>query len=283
MSSRRFLTRLFAACSGVVELRALPSTARVWAPVNDWSRLGPFITTQVAAEQDLYVGIATRRDSSSGRADNLAELPAVWVDLDAPLAALTERFRDFPFPWSLLVRSGLYHHGYLILRESLDLTVPANLSRAASVLRRLSGYCGGDDRCADPARVLRLPGTYSFKYDEARPVTLIAETDAVVNLSELEDFLPREIIRRNEMQIEASIPCGARNDTLYLVGRSLRCRGVAVPVIDRTLRVLNEVHCERPLPDAELRALLRQVLTQPDRPDFVGPRPRPVVHLRSDS
>ena len=83
MSTRAFLDRLFSTCTGgVVEVRALPSGQRTWAEPGDWAALGRFITTQVRAGQDVGLGIATRVDSTSGKTENLRELPALFVDLD---------------------------------------------------------------------------------------------------------------------------------------------------------------------------------------------------------
>jgi hypothetical protein len=267
--TRRFLDHLFADVQHPIELRAWTPADRVFTTPGHWQPFGRFITHHVNAGRSIAVGIATRRDTSSGTAANLAELPALWVDIDSPPATVAALFDGFPFRWSLIVHSGLNVHAYLKLREPLDLQIPGNLHRAASILRRLSGYCGGDDQCTDPARVMRLPGTFNRKYGRPRPVVLAEHSDAVVNLEELEDFLPQEIVRANQMEIERAIPTGLRNDTLYRIARSLRARQIPIPAIDTTIRILNDIHCDEPLDEPELRALIQHACFQPDRPDFV--------------
>ena len=150
---RRFLDALYRDCTGgVVECRALPSGQRTWTTPGTWAPLAPFLTAQAAAKQQLYVGVATRRDTSSGTAGNLHELPAVWVDFDMPPADVAPRLAAFPFPCSLTVHSGYGAHSYWRLREPWDVREPAALARAASVLRRLSQHLGGDERATDPSR-----------------------------------------------------------------------------------------------------------------------------------
>jgi hypothetical protein len=170
---KRFLDLLYRDCTGgVVECRVLPSGRRAWATPGNWAPLGPFLTEQVAARQDAYVGVCTRRDSSSGTAANLSEAPAVWIDFDKSRAELDARLERFPFKPSIVVGSGNGFHLYWLLREPHPLRESADLARFASILRRLCGALDGDDRACDPARILRLPGTLNFKYDAPRFVTL---------------------------------------------------------------------------------------------------------------
>jgi hypothetical protein len=279
MSTRRFLDRLFDHCDGgVVELRALPSTRRAWAVLGAWSSLGQFITTEVNQRENVYIGVATRKDTSSGTTDNLAQVPALFVDWDCSPADARARLAGFPFPVSLLVESGLGLHGYWVLKEPIDLHEPGKVHYTASLLRRLSAYLGADDRATDPARVLRLPGTVSYKYGEPRAVTLVHDNGQLVNSAEFDDFLPREVVRQNRMVLEASITAGARNDTLYSLARSLRAKRLGRPAIEAAVETANRTQCEPPLEDDEVRKLINHVMTQRDRADFVPPSPITIIH-----
>ena len=167
--TRAFLDRLFGDVIGHVECRAWAPADRMFTAPGAWQPFGPFITRHVNAGRSVAVGIATRRDTSNGTSANLAELPCLWVDIDKPPAQVRALFDGFPFRWSLVVHSGLHTHVYLRLREPLDLQVPENFARASSALRRLCAYCGGDDQCTDPARVMRLPGSLNFKVRPTAP------------------------------------------------------------------------------------------------------------------
>lgn len=267
---RTFLDVLYADCPGVIECRALPSKARQWAAHGSLEPLGAFLDAQVAANQNLYVGVATRRDTSSGTISNLCALPAVWAELDRPPAEVEARLRAFPFEPSLVVHSGYGVHAYYKLREYADLREPGVVARVAPVLRRLCGALGGDDRATDPTRILRIPQTYNYKYDTPREVILASVTAATVNLSELEDVLPAEVIVDNAMTIE-SIPKGTRNDTLHRLGRRLRCAGRTLPELQQELESINQQWCQPPLDQDEFRRVVHSVWVQKDRADFVPP------------
>lgn len=275
--ARRFLDQLYASCSeGVVECRALPSGRRAWAQIGNWAVFVPFLQAEAAAHQDLYVGVATRRDTTNGTTANLADLPAVWTDLDMTPTEAATRLATCPIQPSLVVESGLGVHVYFRLREPLDLREPANISRASSVLRRLCQHLGGDDRACDPARILRLPGTYNTKYDAPKLVRLTGCTEVAINLSELEDVLPDEVVVRNEWTIQG-IPKGSRNDTLFRLARSLQCQGRSLPEIFREVETVNRQYCRPPLEADELKKIVNHVAVQKDRPDFERP-PIVIIH-----
>src|SRR5262245_44761636 len=104
MSSRHFLDRLFETVDGgMVELRALPSRRRAWTPPGQWAALGRSISTWVNDEDNVYCGIATRKDATSGTTENLRQLPALFVDFDVPPVEVSRRLDGYPLPASLLV------------------------------------------------------------------------------------------------------------------------------------------------------------------------------------
>ena len=139
-----------------------------------------------------------------------------------------------------------------------------------AVLRRLADYLHGDGTATDISRVLRLPNTLSFKYADPRPVTVLEQHDTAINLGELDDFLPGEVVRHGELVSESQLFEGRRNDVLHALIRSLRHRGLPVRVIVRVLDVVNADWCDPPLPAPELSTLLHYALVAPDRPDFIA-------------
>src|SRR5258705_11524482 len=76
-----FFSELFAQCDGVIELRAFPSETRCFAGLGDGHRGGQFIA-QRGAEDDVYMGVATRRDASGGTLAHCRHLGALFVDVD---------------------------------------------------------------------------------------------------------------------------------------------------------------------------------------------------------
>jgi hypothetical protein len=271
VSTRAFLDRLFAHCTGgAIELRAFPAGARAWTTPGAWSALGAFVTAQVRAGQNVALGIATRHDTKNGTAANLRELPAVFVDLDAQPAKARPQLERLPFRPSWLVGSGAHVHAYYLLREPVDLANDTERAQALAILRRLAAHVEGDGQAAEAARVLRLPGSVSFKYGEPRPVTVLDESATVLNLSELDDALPGEMLRNGRRVLANRLRQGHRNDTLYGLIRSLRFRGLPPRVIIAALHTVNAEWCEPPLAGAELHTLLGHALHQGDRDDFLA-------------
>ena len=58
-------------------------------------------------------------------------------------------------------------HPYWLLTDAIGLWVDTASTRA--LLRRLAHAVGGDICAAEPARILRLPGSQNHKYDPPRP------------------------------------------------------------------------------------------------------------------
>ncbi len=167
---------------------ALPN---LYALPGRWSGSGgastPSLDREVRAEREVYVGIATRRDTSSGSASNLLQLPAVRLEYDhatarLPMGAVADR--AFPFPVSLKVLSGGGMGASWYLREPLDVTTIAAQVRVTSVLRQR--YCGAARRgpdATDAARILRLVDTANHKYGgEPRPVVFETVASCALNL-----------------------------------------------------------------------------------------------------
>jgi len=280
MSTRVFLDRLFETVSGgMVELRGLPSRRRAWTAPGDWTPFGRPISTWVSDEDNVYVGVATRQDASNGTTENLRQLPALFVDFDVPVSEVSRRLTDYPLPVSLLIDSGAGVHAYWCFREPLDVSTTAGVHQAAALLRRLSAHLGGDDRATDPARILRVPGTFNFKYDAPRPLSILHCNGASANPADFDDLLPAEVVRRNLMVVATVFEEGRRNDCLYNLARSLRARGLGPAAVTAAIETANQDQCVPPLPAEELHALLRHVWRQPHRADFSGVQPTvQIVH-----
>ncbi len=158
---------------GLLELRALPSKVQDFFSPCDFESIERFIVEH--SHENVYFGVATRRDCSSGALANCGALGALFVDIDSTSAPEARaRLYRFPLKPSIVVASGGGLHGYYLLREPIDLQAPGEAERAKSLLRRLARALGGDLSAAEPARVLRVPDTWNHKYTPARPVTIEA-------------------------------------------------------------------------------------------------------------
>ncbi len=167
------LDALFKPGDGLVELRALPSKARIFVEPGDTEKILQFIERN--QDQDIYFGVAARKDASSGRMNNCSTVRAIYVDIDfkdfdSPDEARNQ-LDNFSLTPSFLVHSGGGLHVYWLLDTPLN--VQHDAAKCRNLLRRTARAVGGDIAAAEPARVLRLPGTLNHKYDPPREVHLV--------------------------------------------------------------------------------------------------------------
>jgi hypothetical protein len=277
LSALRLFADMYADCAGVIELRALPSTSREFVqPAETSAAVARFARAHHA--ENLYFGVALRRWPEVGLPNRGAlidcvALPGLFVDLDfkaAPVEQAREAVRRFPLKPSAVVRSGGGAHLYWLLREPMEL--PAEAPRARDLLRRLALHLGGDITSAEPARILRIPGTLNRKYTPPRPVVL-AQLDSARRFNPSDfDFLPGEPEARGDGASRFALPeqirAGERNTTLYALARSLKGRSLGEPEIVVTLNEVNRGRCHPPLDEQEVRAIAHHAATQPDRPNF---------------
>lgn len=123
------------------------------------------LITSIGQRTDVYVGCAPRVRRSGGRAD-VAATALLWVDCDTPESSLA--LRSFVPAPAMIVASGTGEnaHGYWPLIE------PLSIKQVEQSNRRLASALGADQRCAEAARILRVPETLNHKHQPPRPVEL---------------------------------------------------------------------------------------------------------------
>jgi hypothetical protein len=269
-----FLQTLFADLTGLLEIRALPSTARTFCRLNDSHTLTAFLGDHL--RENLFFGPGTRHDATSGTLENCVELPALFGDFDFkdhPEQDVRKALAEFPLPPSIIVNSGGGLHAYWLLNEPFDLRIEPDRQRARNLLRRLAIYLHADLNSAEPARVLRVPGTRNFKYDPPRDVVTEAfDQERRYNDDDFDTLLPVEPLtngQRPAFHMPEAIPNGQRQDTLYRLARSLKVRGLSNPAILAALREENRLRCQPPLDEAEVLDTVHHAMTQADRPEFL--------------
>jgi hypothetical protein len=162
---------IFSHCAGLVEFRAFAgggTAGRLFCDHRDIGRIRRFMLDH--REHAVYFGVATRRDTASGKLENCRHLGALFTDVDfkvTPESDARARLSRCPFPPTCTVRSGGGLHAYWRLREPLELPDEAELAKRQLV--RLATALGGDLGAAEPARVLRLPGSFNVKPEYGAP------------------------------------------------------------------------------------------------------------------
>jgi hypothetical protein len=263
----------------LVELRAFQAgrrddaVTRLFAAPEDLETIERFILDGLHRRRDLYAGLAARRDPTSGALGNCTTLAVVWADIDfkqIPEVEARQRLAAFPLAPSMTIHSGGGLHPYWALSDPLE--VHAHEGPLRSILRRLALRFGGDLSAAEPARVLRIPGTMNFKYQPARRVLLEADPlpGRRILLNDLDQFLPPEASasgpgERFRAPAEPVGP-GERNQFLYRLARSLKSRGLSRQAILAAAWVSNHDLCVPPHDDDEVVRVVDHAWSQPDRP-----------------
>ena len=193
----RFFSALYSGQSGILELRTVPLEQtheqrlicwrlRDFVPVIDGKfnvrRIDRFIKETTARRMAAYFGVALRTPASAkdrkGDAPHCQTLTALFVDADFKHLGEVEtrrRLADFPIPASIIVNSGGGLHPYWLLRHPLDLQ--RDYRGAQSILRRLAKGVADivDESVSEPARILRIPGSFNFKKAYGDPRAVVVE------------------------------------------------------------------------------------------------------------
>ncbi|GHG11743.1 hypothetical protein GCM10017783_25060 [Deinococcus piscis] len=220
---------------GVIEERFIKAgrTRKGWLSWPELKGLGSAGDTHGA---DAYFGVARRVDTSSGGVGNLLPLDCLWFEIDLGDLAHLPRFggmskaellqaspelledlkgrlmgevldtcEAFELPPVAIVDSG---HGLHVYLRTEDTFSP---KEAKQLLLALAETFDADTASAEPARILRQPGTLNLK-NPARPlpVNLVyAEPEARVSTEALERILtatPAAQAQRDEVQRPTPAP-----------------------------------------------------------------------------
>lgn len=153
----------------------------------------------IGQHADVYVGCALRIRPRGTRKD-VAPTALLWADCDdARSLAVARAFVPEP---TMIVASGSVDHAhvYWALTGTLE---PDELE---DVNRTLAEALGADKRCADAARILRIPGTWNYKPKPPEPVELIHHSEARHDRRDILAALPS--IDRSQRDVR--IQTGAR-------------------------------------------------------------------------
>ena len=164
-----FLKTLFANCTtGYLTLSAIHpdgkhATPSRHIPVHDETGLLIALRDLLKANEQgwgAFFGVATRQADLGrwrrGGQSDVSELPALFVDLDIPVAEAMRRLRAHDPPSSCVVASGGGVHAYWFLDQPTS-----DWDRAAHALQHLRQRLGSDRSC--DSQLLRLPGSLNTK------------------------------------------------------------------------------------------------------------------------
>lgn len=194
MNARSFLRTVFAGVEDgyAVGFDLHGSRTAYGVPVTDTDELARWV---VVADALYSVGVysAPPVDGSRGVVDDVRAITMLWADVDTDAGSHSRAapphghalavLQGLEIPPSLIVDSGGGLHAYWMLREPWELYDTREREDAREVVRTLQRAVSikmgwAIDDLSDLARVFRVPGTVSRKYDPPRPVRVVGGTKA---------------------------------------------------------------------------------------------------------
>lgn len=260
MNLHDFWFGLFRGQEGYLDVRAFrqdkrdPLTWRI--PVADVAAIDEVL--QKHADRNLYFGPTLRKTDANGTKENCHPLRLLFADFDfkdVSEAEARQRLGAFRLQPSALLHSGFGLHVYWLLSE------PVEHDAAKKLLRKLAETLGADLGSAEPAHVLRVPGTRNYKYDPPRDVVLETLTPLCYSVEEFTKALglaPATPTHAPTKRRSAEIHVD-RNIALTRLAGALRRQGLDFDAILAALRKHNAEHVHPPVDDQELKQIVRSV------------------------
>jgi len=171
-AAAHFLEYWFHGCEGLVELRYKRDDHMIqeFFSIDSLANMAHRSVALSSEGCEVYFGVSTRFERK-GRKQSVAQVPGLFADLDfdpfeaGGIDALERLDRFKPQP-TAVVHSGNGLHCYWRLKIPL-LPTPTTQAMVRALVREL----GADPAATDLSRVLRVPGSWSWKRDA--PVKLL--------------------------------------------------------------------------------------------------------------
>lgn len=214
---------------------------------------------------NVFVGTLLRTSYGHGDAAHTEDMTSwLWSDVDkkrgATFGDLLGRISHYP---QMIVDSGHGWHLYWRLETPVPVTV------AQGAMSVLADRLGGD-RVGDASRVMRLPGTLNNKDDDAMPVRLLRYDPTFTHrFSEFD--APDPVVPRGSGEWENTegwtlspedapkFGEGERNAGLTRLAGAMLFKGMGDDALEDALLAENEVRCDPPLREREVRQIVRSV------------------------
>ncbi len=222
-----------------------PNRNKYW-PANDLDNAAVWVVKKADAGHDMYAAIAPRSEKS-GKKAAIEQCWLAYADVDSPEAHA--RLEELPCPSFTIASGGAGNmHAYWRLES------PVSADGLEMITKPLDAHLSaGTQHVFDASHILRIPGTYSFKYNDQRPISYLSDTD------EDEVYEPAEIIESDTEPTDARTDrSGDRNlsgvtyegenrgHKLCQYAARLRLLGIVGDDALADLLTYNQNHCDPP-------------------------------------
>ena len=246
----------------VVNVRGFGSDVPVSSKNIQWDAEGftfaEHLDQLLEAGSNAGFGVAVRKDlNEGGGASNLLHTRALWVDIDDPdisIESIDQRAEEngYPLP-HYVIRTGGGVHLYWILADKHMLDTQDARRDFSKRLRLLAQAFEGDEKCCEPARIMRAPGTPNMKAhypEDDRPQCHV------------ERRLEVEKLMATDFRNEAPISHGGRNNAVFNKVRHFRDNGLGQDQALPLAKGWNGANCVPPLSDHEIETIVGSVYSR---------------------
>jgi hypothetical protein len=226
------------------------------------------VETELAKQHDLgsffCVNLLGEQKNDKGHLrheSNVLRPLACFADFDTgTLEEQVEKILHSPIEPSAIVKSGRGYHLYWFL----TLTAREDLKKWTAIQKSIAKHFGSDEAVSDPARLMRLPGSWHCKGEPVLVTLDKCDPTLRYDLSEIEIEFPivKEKKRGVETLLDSPTKEGGRNvGATKVVGSMLanypttKWEKIAYPLIESW----NEEKCVPPMSKVELRSLFDSI------------------------
>lgn len=178
-------------------------------------------------------------------------------DLGTPEQQL-EKISTSPIQPSAIVKSGRGYHLYWFLHD----TSKEDLTRWTKIQKNIAHHFGSDEAICDPARLMRLPGSYHVKNNPVEVLLEVCDENLRYSLDEIDlefDDAPQSKLNNAVVNaLTTDAPEGSRRTRCEKIIGSLLAKYKPVDWQDKAWPLavaFNATKHNPPLPEYELRAL----------------------------
>jgi len=186
---QKFLSRFLRDSKLNLELRAFDKDMskvvnRIFS--SDLEKLHKFILKYINFNNISFS--VNLREGNIGTRDGVRKINGVYADQDfkdypGGESEALELLATFPHIPSITDNSGHGLHSYWIFTNQIDYDI-----KVEEYVRGIAIFLKTDQQVRDLSRVMRVPGTFNYKYGEKRLVKIVSETENVYQLSDFDQF-----------------------------------------------------------------------------------------------